>query len=534
MRILPRIRYPFSKIILPRLAIALACIMLGLPAAAGALLPPDTVDFVLVTTEELAPEFERLAAFKEEQGLSTSVVTLEWILANVSPGVDLPETIRNFLQEAHAEWGIQYVLLGGDTPLLPPRHAHNTYFPAGGFTEIPADLYFACLDGDWDADGDGIYGEAYVHYLDPGDEADLEPELVLGRAPVNDPAQAATFVDKAIAFASPTTPGAADRALLMGEVLFPWDWEEDDPIILDGGNLCETLLPLFAAADPPWEVSRLYENHTAFPGADDLTKQAALDSMGSGRFRFVHHAGMVLPDSLSVGDEYILPADVAALANGPDWFFLVSWFGPSAAFDSTSMIERMLVNPNGGCAGGIGASRASFPHTAQDYVEAFYTEILQPENPRVGDALVAALAPFLPSTYYNTVDRWMTMVTTLLADPTIPSASVVSDPTAIGQVSPRKTGITVHPCVPNPFNPMTRIRFELRGRGDDAMPVLVTVVDPAGRRVATLLDEALPPGRHEAVWNGRDRTGKLASAGVYFAVVQAGGEMGAVGISLVK
>jgi flagellar hook assembly protein FlgD len=48
------------------------------------------------------------------------------------------------------------------------------------------------------------------------------------------------------------------------------------------------------------------------------------------------------------------------------------------------------------------------------------------------------------------------------------------------------------------------------------------VYDLVGRLVATLLDADLPPGRHEATWDGRDSAGRMAAAGTYFYRVVSG------------
>ena len=54
---------------------------------------------------------------------------------------------------------MDYVLLGADTEFLPVRYARSTFYPAGSYTDIPTDHYYACLDGNWNADGDGLFGE---------------------------------------------------------------------------------------------------------------------------------------------------------------------------------------------------------------------------------------------------------------------------------------------------------------------------------------------------------------------------------------
>ena len=70
--------------------------------------------------------------------------------------------------------------------------------------------------------------------------------------------------------------------------------------------------------------------------------------------------------------------------------------------------------------------------------------------------------------------------------------------------------------VPNPFNPQTRIRFEMPRAGHARLEIL----DVAGRRLATLLDGPVPAGTVETAWDGRDATGRALASGVYLAHVR--------------
>ena len=53
--------------------------------------------------------------------------------------------------------------------------------------------------------------------------------------------------------------------------------------------------------------------------------------------------------------------------------------------------------------------------------------------------------------------------------------------------------------------------------------VQVRIFDLAGRSVATLVDEVLGAGHHQAAWNGRDALGSRATPGLYFLRLQADG-----------
>lgn len=82
--------------------------------------------------------------------------------------------------------------------------------------------------------------------------------------------------------------------------------------------------------------------------------------------------------------------------------------------------------------------------------------------------------------------------------------------TGIGVPAPR-FALALHGARPNPFNPRTRIEFELPRRGQ----VRLEIFDVAGRRVATLIDGARPAGPGTVVWEGTDDRGRTVRSGVY-------------------
>jgi hypothetical protein len=83
----------------------------------------------------------------------------------------------------------------------------------------------------------------------------------------------------------------------------------------------------------------------------------------------------------------------------------------------------------------------------------------------------------------------------------------------IADSGPPQRGSTLHQNFPNPFNPTTSIRYDL----DEPSTVTLRIFDAAGRVVRTLRNGVFEAaGPHEAVWNGRDDTGRAVSSGVYF------------------
>ena len=70
----------------------------------------------------------------------------------------------------------------------------------------------------------------------------------------------------------------------------------------------------------------------------------------------------------------------------------------------------------------------------------------------------------------------------------------------------------LHQNAPNPFNPTTKIAFELPKRGE----VEVVVYNIAGQRVATLHSGELGAGPHTITWDGRTDGGSIAASGTYW------------------
>ncbi|MBU1676880.1 hypothetical protein KKA85_14015 [bacterium] len=88
------------------------------------------------------------------------------------------------------------------------------------------------------------------------------------------------------------------------------------------------------------------------------------------------------------------------------------------------------------------------------------------------------------------------------------------------------------PPHPNPFNPQTRISFEL----PDGAPshVTLSVYTLRGERVTVLVDGALPAGRHAVAWRGTSDDGRPLAAGTYVCRLEHGGRATARTLTLVK
>ncbi|MBD3423558.1 MAG: T9SS type A sorting domain-containing protein, partial [Candidatus Latescibacteria bacterium] len=70
----------------------------------------------------------------------------------------------------------------------------------------------------------------------------------------------------------------------------------------------------------------------------------------------------------------------------------------------------------------------------------------------------------------------------------------------------------LHQNHPNPFNPVTEIRFSLKARSR----VTIRVYDVSGRLVNTLVDGMVERGGHRVKWDGTSSRGSGVASGVYF------------------
>jgi hypothetical protein len=152
---------------------------------------------IIVQNSTMATAVNPFKTWKESLGHTVNVVTLDWIHANYS-GVDVAEEVWNFLHDKYpaGEWGIRYVLLVGDLQVIPTR---RVYYADTGWG-LRSDHFFAKLSGGdtservWNRDGDVRWGE-----LDD-DEMTVEPDVLVGRIPLNDATEVGTAVQAMINF----------------------------------------------------------------------------------------------------------------------------------------------------------------------------------------------------------------------------------------------------------------------------------------------------------------------------------------------
>ena len=92
--------------------------------------------------------------------------------------------------------------------------------------------------------------------------------------------------------------------------------------------------------------------------------------------------------------------------------------------------------------------------------------------------------------------------------------------TNLGSISeaPSPQSFQLHAAFPNPFNPITNLRYDLPKQTQ----VILTVYDMLGREVTQLVNTTQEAGFKSVLWDATDSYGKSVSAGVYLYQIRSG------------
>ena len=168
-------------------------------------------DLLILTTASLAASFEPLKAYHDSTGILTEIHTTTEV------GSSSPDNVRNYIRDRYLNDGIQFVIIGADDDIIAAKDLYVQTSSGGEVeTAMPADIYFACLDGTYNYDGDSRWGEPTDG--DGGGDVDLIAEVSVGRASVGNTTEAARFVNKTLTYVM-TSGQYLQDVILVGEHL---------------------------------------------------------------------------------------------------------------------------------------------------------------------------------------------------------------------------------------------------------------------------------------------------------------------------
>lgn len=314
---------------------------------------------LLVTAASLSEAWVPFVVWKESQGIAVEVVSVEEIDGTVE-GPDLPEKIRRYVQAQIADEGLHWLVLGGDSlpggeGLVPDRDTfHETVW--GRDSSVPTDIYYLSPT-DWDADGDGVYGE-----FEDDREAITYPDgrIGLGRIPVRTVADVAAYTAKVVAYESGSTGGFFDQSFLYTCTVagaYPKvrrSWDESVSEVLP-----EVAVERYFAHETPWDEQS--------PGDYPLNTENWINLFNEKRVGKMHlHGHGHLPGWVMEDNRSLFTFDhVDQLRNEGAYPIIttVSCFtGHFDAESDPSIAEAILRAPEAGAIIVVAPSREGKPH----------------------------------------------------------------------------------------------------------------------------------------------------------------------------
>jgi hypothetical protein len=319
-------------------------------------------DLLILTTDSLKSGFLPLAAQHNTTGTRTIIRTLSDV------GGNTPENIREYVRTMYSTLGIRYLLLGGDADVIPAKMLwveglDENVTPYD--TEMPVDLYYACLDGTYNYDGDDKWGEP--NDGDNGSDVDLIAEVYVGRACVDNLDEVNNFVHKTNEYLS-LTPSET----YLGEATFAGEYLGDYGIASFGGTTLNQLINGsndngFSTVGIPansYTIDRLYdENYPGFdpnnPWSTGWPKEEIINRINNG-VHLINHDGHAYYEY----NMRMYTSDVSALTNSHNFCFVYSQGCMSGGFDnpqgSDCIAEYFTVKSTNGAVAGIWNARYGF------------------------------------------------------------------------------------------------------------------------------------------------------------------------------
>ncbi len=385
-------------------------------------------DFIIITNSTLQPYFEVLITQKQAMGLNAKIYTVEDIYSNYT-GNDNAEKIRNFIIDAYSVWSstnhpLQWVLLGGDSNIVPARavKVYAYWSSTWNVRTFYTDNYYAGLDGDWNNDGDSIYGEGddaskpsdLTEELGTnGEEADWLYEIAVGRASLEDSTEVNNWLNKTISYenANINSSEYLRTSTLIGEYLGSGAW----------GAECMNEISLYLT---DFDHNKLYQKE------GNYSKQNVIDAINNGT-NIISHIGHGSYTRVC----NIYDGDVDTLLTNTDYCLFYTQACYTTLFNLSCIAESFIEKEHGAYAF-IGNSHYGFyssykqQGSSQLYQREFYDAVQNESIKRLGDANNDSKEDLVGMIQAAGTMRFSAFAISLLGDPNLQLKTDIANVTA--------------------------------------------------------------------------------------------------------
>ena len=385
----------------------------------------EQIDMLFIVPNGYEQVVANLSMWKTQKGVPNKIIN-QSVYTQYS-GRDKAEQLRNCIKDYYEKYGIKWVLLVGDTDLIPIRYVYNpdtrvlreqgsTYYESLGADDIykPTDYYYADLTGTWDEDGDGIYGEGLLE--NRKEEISWIPEVNVGRFPGNSIEEIERMINKSLYYETAQNPGEWMNQMLLGAAI------QDMPTASDLDGEQEV-----------WLANRIIEesingniNFTLLAESTQWGTNLSLSSfsneINSGQ-SIILFAGHGSPTSFNgVGTTIFTSSAATNLVNFdmPSLVFAdacsTNMFDPPAG--DNSLGEAFIKKDRGGAIGYIGGMRLSYYYENDSYstcdlcelnrgmTRLFFQEFFLNNHTKQGEALNEMRISYLNSVWLKNNPEW--------------------------------------------------------------------------------------------------------------------------------
>ena len=314
----------------------------------------QNIDYLIITADSLKSSFEPLRIWKTQKGVYTKIITIEEIDAFYSGSTQYLR-IKQCVQDYHDNYGLKWLLLGGDEMIVPTVYAYTKYSKYKD--SIPSDIFYGCFDDalDWDANGNGVKG-------DLTDNIQFNQVVNISRLPIRTKQQINTYLDKLLLYEQ--NPQIDSQSMLLCANIMADPEEGYHPVTgySDVHIKSDILIERYIA--PYWtgNTVRFYDTGTDFAGdANYQLNTANLTTQLSNNYNFLHFATHGNTTLWSLEGGYYMSHHVPALTNSTPLIIVTSACHTNA-FDQAEpcLSEAFIRKSIGGAIAYLGSSRYSW------------------------------------------------------------------------------------------------------------------------------------------------------------------------------
>ena len=393
------------------------------------------LDYLIITVDSLANAFEPLLIWKRKKGLNADLLTLNTIYSAFSTEKTPQLKIKRCIQMLKDDYGLKYVLLGGDGYTVPCQYCYgkveNTTKGKLVDYNIPTDLFYSTFKGnfDWNANGNELIGELEDNVI-------ISPEIAVSRLPIHTISGVEVSVDKIMEYEKyGNTSSWNNKILFSGADLK----RSDNEVSSEPYNKSNLIYTRYIS--PYWNggIKRVFSNSTdAFPDGQGwvdsgmLTNEfsdcyllADINCHGSATRWWLDYDNFEEKEILNISsaNHYFPILSVSCFTNTYGSIPIKTGIVSSDWYRTLSLAEIFIKSPNSGVIAYLGNTREGMSAygnvlgTSESFNSIVYNNLFSSAHSRLSLCLNDARSYHAEAADVEESSRWVMFSLNLSGDP---------------------------------------------------------------------------------------------------------------------